>query len=100
MQSLRRVGDDSTGTRRTSQKFGHTLDQWKSVLWSDEMFASTRHGFVRHRKSEQVVSTCVVPTVGHGGGGVMVSGCFVRGTVDDLFTIQDTLNLHGYLETH
>ncbi|CAJ0964314.1 unnamed protein product [Ranitomeya imitator] len=49
-----------------------TLDQWKSVLWSDEskfeIFGSNHRVFVRRRKGERVDSTCLVPTVKHGGG--------------------------------
>ena len=40
-------------------------------------------------QSEQIISACVVPTVKHGGGGVMV--CFAGDTVCDLFRIQGTL---------
>ena len=69
-----------------------TLDQWKTVLWSDdskfEIFGSNCRVFVRRR--------VVVPTVKHGGGGVMVWGCFAADTVGDLFRIKDTLNHHGY----
>ena len=54
-----------------------TLDQWKSVLWSDEsqfeIFGSNRRVFVRCRAGEWMISICVVPTVKHGGG-VMVCG--------------------------
>ena len=54
------------------------LDRWKSVLWSDEskfeIFGSNRRVFVRHRVGERMISTCVFPTVKHGGGGVIVSG--------------------------
>ncbi|CAJ0922022.1 unnamed protein product [Ranitomeya imitator] len=53
-----------------------TLDQWKSVLWSDEskfeIFGSNHRVFVRRRKGERMDSTCLVPTVEHGGGGVGV----------------------------
>jgi hypothetical protein len=45
-------------------------------LWSDEskfeIFRSKYCVFVRHRVDEQMISTCVVPTVKHGGRGVMV----------------------------
>ena len=43
-----------------------------------------------------MTSACVFPTVKHGGGGVIVWGCFVGDTVNDLFRIQGTLNQHGY----
>ncbi|CAJ0964174.1 unnamed protein product [Ranitomeya imitator] len=50
-----------------------TLDQWKSVLWSDEskfeIFGSNHRVFVQRRKGEQMDSTCLDPTVNHGGGG-------------------------------
>ncbi len=51
---------------------------------------------MRRREGEWMLSACVVPTVKHEGGGVMVWGCFAGDTVDDLFKIQGTLNQHGY----
>ena len=42
-----------------------------------------------------MISACVAPTVKHGGGGMMVWGCFASGIVSDLFRIQSTLNHHG-----
>uniref|UniRef100_A0AAZ3PM41 Paired domain-containing protein n=1 Tax=Oncorhynchus tshawytscha TaxID=74940 RepID=A0AAZ3PM41_ONCTS len=75
-----------------------TLDQWKSVIWSDEskleIFGSNRCVFVRRRVGERMISACVVPTVKHGGGGVMVWGCFASDTVSDLIRIQGKVNLH------
>ena len=38
----------------------------------------------------------MVPTVKHGGGGVMVWGCSAGDTVGYLFRIQGTLNQYGY----
>jgi hypothetical protein len=56
-----------------------TLDWWKSVLWSDEskleIFGSNCRVFVRRRVGERMISVRVVPTVKHGGGGLMVY-CF------------------------
>ena len=76
-----------------------TLDRWKSVLWSDvskcEIFGSNRRVFARRRAGEWMISACVVPTVKHGGGDVMVWGCFAGDTVCDLFRIQGTLNHYG-----
>jgi hypothetical protein len=59
-------------------------------------FGYNRSVFVRHRVGEWMISTCVVPTVKHGGGGVMVWLCFAGDTLGDLLRIQGTLNHHGY----
>ena len=67
-----------------------TLDWWESALWSDESkfesFGSNHRVFVRCRVGERIISVCVNSTVKHGGGGVIVWGCFGG----------DTLNQHGY----
>ena len=60
-----------------------------------KIFGSNRRAFVRHRVGERMISACVVPTLKHGGG-VMVLGCFAGDAVSDLFRIQGTLNQHGY----
>ncbi|XP_073529695.1 uncharacterized protein [Phyllobates terribilis] len=49
-----------------------------------------------NKKGERMDSTCLVPTVKNGGGGVMVWGCFAGDTVGDLFKIEGILNQHGY----
>ena len=52
--------------------------------------------FCETGKVEGMVSTCVVPTVKHGGGGVILLGCFTGDAVGDLFKIQGSLNQHCY----
>jgi hypothetical protein len=63
-------------------------------LWSDEskfeIFGFNRRVFVRRKVGERMISTCVVPTVKHGGGDVMVWECFAGDTVCDVFRIQGT----------
>lgn len=50
-----------------------TFKQWKSVLWFDRSkCGSTCCVFVQHSYSERMVFTCIVPTMKHGGGWVMV----------------------------
>ena len=61
-----------------------------------EIFGSNRRVFVRCRVGKRMISPCVVHTVKHGGGGVMVWGCFAGDTLSDLFKIQGILNHHGY----
>ena len=77
-----------------------TLDRWKSVLWSDEykfeIFGSNNRAFVSRRVGERMISACLVPTVKHGGGGMMVWGCFAGDNFSDLFSIQGILHQHGY----
>jgi hypothetical protein len=42
-----------------------------------KIFGSNHRVFVRHRVGEQMISACAVPTVNHGGGGVMVGGALL-----------------------
>ena len=77
-----------------------TSEEWKSVLWTDEskfeIFGSHRRVYVRRRKGERMSAACVVPTVKHGGGSVMVWGCFAGDKVGDLFRVCGILNQNGY----
>ena len=79
------------------------IDWWKSVLWSDEskfeISGSNRRVFVRRRIGERMISACVVPTVKHGGWGVMV--CGGGGLLLTLLVIYlefkvHLINQHGY----
>ena len=66
------------------------------LVWWVQILGCNRRVFVRRREGERMISARVVPTMKHGGGGVMVWGCFAIDTVCDLFRIQGTLNQHGY----
>ena len=61
-----------------------------------DIFGSNYRVIVRRGVRERMISACVFPTVKHGGGGVMVWGCFAGDAVCDLFTIQGPLNQNGY----
>ena len=77
-----------------------SLEQWQKVLWSDEskfeVFGSKRRTYVRRRKGEKMLPQCIKPTVKHGGGNVMVWGCFGAGKVGSLHRVEGILNQHGY----
>ena len=59
------------------------------------MFGSNLCVFERRRVGERMLSACVVLSVKHGGGDVMVWGGFDGDTVCDLFRIQCKLNQRG-----
>ena len=44
-----------------------------------EVFGSHRRTFVRCRTGEKMLEECLTPSVKHGGGNVMVWGCFGAG---------------------
>uniref|UniRef100_A0A7N8YJF6 Transposase Tc1-like domain-containing protein n=1 Tax=Mastacembelus armatus TaxID=205130 RepID=A0A7N8YJF6_9TELE len=54
-------------------------DYWDSILWSDEtkitVFGTNGFKTVWRRKGEDFKEKCMVPTVKHGGGSVLMWGC-------------------------
>ena len=64
------------------------MDYWNHVLWSDEMkinlFGSDGFKHVWQRPGEEYKDKCVMPTVKHGCGNVMVWGCMSDAGVGEL----------------
>lgn len=77
-----------------------TIDQWKNVLWSDEskyeIFGNRRRIYVRRSASEKMIPQCIVPTVKHGGGSVMVWGCFSGHGTGELVKIDGIMKKEQY----
>ena len=77
-----------------------TLDQWKNVLWSDEskfeIFGNKRRTFVRRNTNEKFIDSCLEPTIKHGGGSVMVWGCFYFNGVGRLHQIRGKMDQKVY----
>ena len=74
--------------------------QWKNVLWSDEskfeIFGSKRKTYVRRKPGKRLMDQCVMPTVKHGGGSVMVWGCFGNNKMGNVFKINGILKSEQY----
>lgn len=77
-----------------------SISQWKRMLWSDEskfeVFGGHRRVFVRRPTGERALGECIVPTVKHGNGSVMIWGCFENNRVGDIVKIEGILRKEGY----
>ncbi len=76
------------------------MDYWNHVLWSDEtkinLFGSDGVTRVWRQPGEEYKDKCVLPTVKHGGGGVMVWGCM--SAAGELQFIEGTMNANMYCD--
>lgn len=79
-----------------------TEDDWKKVIWSDEsrytLFQNDGRTRVWRLQKERYDIDCVVPTVKHGGGGVMVWGCFTWDCLGPLIRLEGAINSQRYIE--
>ena len=70
------------------------------MLWSDEssfqLFATPANVRVRRRPGEEWNKDCIVPTVKHGSGSVMVWGCMSSSEVGRLTVCDGTINSEKY----
>ncbi len=75
-------------------------DTWDSILWSDEtkinVFGTDGFKTVRRRKGEEYKEKCMVPTVKHGGGSVLMWGCMSAAGVGELHFIDGIMNSQMY----
>ena len=77
-----------------------TVEDWKRVLWTDEskfeQFGTRRRVYVWRSSSEKMLPERTVSTVKHGGGSVVVWGCFSFDGVGNIHRMQGKLDQHGY----
>ncbi len=78
------------------------MDYWNHVLWSDEtkinLFRSDGVKRVWQQPGEEYKDKCVLPTVKHGGGSVMVWGCMSAAGTVELQFIKGSMNANMYFD--
>ena len=79
-----------------------TKQQWRDVLWSDEskfsLFGSDGISYVRRPIGKRYHQQYQIPTVKHGGGNVMVWGCFSGRGMGPLHRIDGIMDKNKYLD--
>ncbi len=78
------------------------MDYWNHILWSDEnkinLFGSDGVKHVWRQPGEEYKDKCVLPTVKHGAGSVMVWGCMSAAGTGELQFIEGTMNSNMYCD--
>ncbi|GBC31699.2 IS630 family transposase [Rhizophagus irregularis DAOM 181602=DAOM 197198] len=79
-----------------------TINDWKKVVWSDEsrftLFQNDGKIRVWRLQEEKYNINCLVPTMKHGGGGIMMWGCFSWYGLGPLVRIDGRINSERYIE--
>ncbi len=90
------------GKQFAEDKQTKDMDYWNHVLWSDEtkinLCGSDGVKRVWRQPSEEYKDKCVLPTVKHGGGSVMVWGCMSAAGTGELQFIEGTMNANMYCD--
>lgn len=79
-----------------------TVRQWKAIIWSDEsrfkIFRNDGPARVWRKDGERYKIKNIRPTVKHGGGGIMVWGCFSGKGLGPLVKVDGKMNHRDYIE--
>ena len=79
-----------------------TNKEWEKVVWSDEskflLFGTDGISFVRRPIGKRFHPRYQLPTVKHGGGLVMVRGCFSLGKMGPLHRVDGIMDRHVYMK--
>ena len=76
--------------------------KWRNILWSDEtkinLFNSDGKQYVRRPTKQELSPRFTAKTVKHGGGNIMVWGCFSWYGVGPLFWTKDIMTQYTYVD--
>ena len=77
-----------------------TVDKWMNILWTEKsklkIFSSKKRQYIKHRSNERYHSKRIVLTTKHGGGNILVWGCFSGLRIGDLKTIDGKMDKKVY----
>lgn len=78
-----------------------TMEQWKTVIWSDEscftLFPTSGRVYVWRTPSQAYDSDCLLPTVKHGGGSVMVWAAISWYSMGPMITLHGRITAKDYV---
>lgn len=79
-----------------------TFEFWQNVIFTDKskfnFFVSDGRQIVWRKPNSELLPINLQPTVKHGGGSVMVCGCFSADGVGNLQIIEGIINQYKYIE--
>lgn len=94
--------DHNTNSRLEHSKMwlGYDKEEWDRIIWSDEtkinLFGSDGRTYVRRKTRSRYNFENLIPTVKHGGGNVLVWGCFSSKGVGEISFINGKMNAEEY----
>lgn len=78
-----------------------SMEQWKNVIFSDEssftLFPTTGRVYVWRQPKEAYEPDCLLPTVKHGGGSVMIWGAISWKSGGPIVSLHGRINSQDYL---
>ena len=97
---LLRIGNKKKRLQWAIDHQNWTEEDWGKELWTDEskfeLFGQRRRIYIKRTTKEKMIPECLVPTIKHGGGSVMVWGCFSSAGVGDLVKIEGIIKKEQY----